>query len=59
MTRNKNSIENQKLAKSPLRYCKYAVTNSPAIVTGTKPNTIPDNNGSTIFIYIKFIIREV
>ena len=32
----------------PRRYCKYAVTNKPAIVTGTKPNTIPESKGSTI-----------
>lgn len=36
------------VAWSPRRYCKYAVTKRPAIVTGTNPNTIPDNKGSTI-----------
>lgn len=36
------------VAWSPRRYCKYAVTNKPAIVTGTRPKTIPDNKGSTI-----------
>ncbi len=40
------------MAKSPRRYCKYAVTNKPAIVTGTNPKTIPDNKGSTI-VYLK------
>ena len=33
---------------SPRRYCKYAVTNNPANVTGTNPSTIPDKRGSTI-----------
>ncbi len=36
------------VAWSPRRYCKYAVTNRPAIVTGTNPNTIPESKGSTI-----------
>jgi hypothetical protein len=31
----------------PRRYCKYAVTNNPDIVTGIKSNTIPDKRGST------------
>ena len=39
------------LAWSPRRYCKYAVTKRPAIVTGTNPKTIPDNKGSTIIIF--------
>lgn len=39
---------NYQVAWSPRRYCKYAVTNKPAIVTGTKPNTIPESKGSTI-----------
>ena len=37
---------------SPRRYCKYAVTNKPAKVTGTNPSTIPDKRGSTMFLYI-------
>ena len=38
----------------PRRYCKYAATKSPVIVTGTRPKTIPDNNTSTI-LYILLI----
>ncbi len=38
------------LSWSPRRYCKYAVTNKPVIVTGTNPSTIPDNRGSTIVL---------
>jgi hypothetical protein len=48
---NRKSLElvfNYQEAWSPRRYCKYAVTNKPAIVTGTNPKTIPDNKGSTI-----------
>ena len=33
----------------PLRYCKYAATKSPVIVTGTSPNTSPESNTSTIY----------
>ena len=40
----------------PLRYCKYAATNNPTKVTGIRPNTIPDNNGSTIYIITPVII---
>ena len=41
------------MAKSPRRYCKYAVTNRPAIVTGINPKTIPDNKASTIMFKLK------
>jgi len=32
----------------PRRYCKYAATNSPVIVHGTRPKTSPDSKTSTI-----------
>jgi len=48
MVFQQRNSKNYQVAWSPRRYCKYAVTNKPAIVTGTNPNTIPDNKGSTI-----------
>ena len=48
--KNKKAFYYQ-VAWSPRRYWRYAVTNKPAIVTGTNPKTIPDNKGSTIKIY--------
>jgi hypothetical protein len=47
-SKRKKKLFLYQVAWSPRRYCKYAVTNKPAIVTGTNPNTIPESKGSTI-----------